>query len=140
MVAVRAKPHTGFSSGKAQTIVPVVKPVARRSGLVTSRALQMVGVSHAVSRSRSAAEISVMVSVPCLRWSVAVVMDLSLAGRAARKRYDHHTSRGGGLGNSPGRYPLPAAPASFNPLPAAPASFTFGARSEEHTSELPSLM
>src|SRR6185437_1083584 len=43
----------GGALGSTATIGSTVKPIARRSGATTSRALQMVGVSHLVRTSRS---------------------------------------------------------------------------------------
>src|SRR5215467_8341709 len=55
MMAVRAKATTGFSRGNAATSDLRVKPIARRAGATTSSALQIVGVSYALSASRSTA-------------------------------------------------------------------------------------
>src|SRR5260370_15802145 len=52
MRAVRANATIGFISGKHATTGRRVKPRARRSGLVISSALQMVGVSQARRASR----------------------------------------------------------------------------------------
>src|SRR5690349_19093959 len=54
MRAVRAKATTGFNSGKAANSGRRVKPMARRAGTTSSRALQIVGVSNARRASRSA--------------------------------------------------------------------------------------
>src|ERR1700722_12185345 len=49
----RATPTIGLAFESMHTIGSTVKPMARRSGLVTSSPLQMVGVSHCASTSRS---------------------------------------------------------------------------------------
>jgi hypothetical protein len=56
IVPVRATPAMGASLRSAATIGATVKPNARRSGAMTSRPLQMVGVSQRRRTSRSAAE------------------------------------------------------------------------------------
>src|SRR5215472_10237102 len=53
-MAVRAKPTTGFRSGKAAISGRRINPVARRAGATSSSALQIVGVSNALRGSRSA--------------------------------------------------------------------------------------
>src|SRR5215469_5898626 len=55
MRPVRANATTGFISGNGATAGRRVKPKARRSGLVSSSALQIVGVSQAVRALRLAA-------------------------------------------------------------------------------------
>src|SRR5947207_8544053 len=54
MIAVRAKATTGFKFGKAAISGRRVKPVARRAGTTSSRALQIVGLSNSLKASRSA--------------------------------------------------------------------------------------
>src|SRR5580704_3387099 len=63
--AVRAKATIGFISGKQATTGRRVKPCARRPGATTSSALQIVGVSQAVSALRLAA--LGRVGIVCLR-------------------------------------------------------------------------
>ena len=53
IVPVRARPQIGGSFGSAATSGRTVKPCPRRWGTTTSSALQMVGVSHCRSASRS---------------------------------------------------------------------------------------
>ena len=53
IVPVRARPQIGGSEGSAATIGRTVKPCPRRCGTTISSALQMVGVSHWHSVSRS---------------------------------------------------------------------------------------
>src|SRR5438270_1242432 len=52
IIAVRAKPTIGFSSGNGATSGRRVKPMARRAGATISSALQIVGVSQARRASR----------------------------------------------------------------------------------------
>src|SRR5438552_14443364 len=54
MVAVRAKATTGFRFGNAAISGLRVKPIARRAGTTSSRALQIVGLSNYLKASRSA--------------------------------------------------------------------------------------
>ena len=53
-MAVRAKATTGFNCGKAAINGRRVNPVARRAGVTSSSALQIVGVSNSLKASRSA--------------------------------------------------------------------------------------
>src|SRR6266436_10026780 len=53
-MAVRAKATTGFKFGKAAINGRRVKPMARRAGTTSSRALQIVGLSNSLNASRSA--------------------------------------------------------------------------------------
>jgi hypothetical protein len=54
MIAVRAKATTGFKFGKAAIRGRRVKPIARRAGTTSSRALQIVGLSNSLKAARSA--------------------------------------------------------------------------------------
>src|SRR5439155_6234624 len=54
MIAVRANATTGFKFGKAAISGRRVKPMARRAGTTSSRALQIVGLSNSLNTSRSA--------------------------------------------------------------------------------------
>ena len=55
IMPVRARPTIGGSFRSTHTIGSTVKPIARRSGATISRPLQIVGVSQALSASRSSA-------------------------------------------------------------------------------------
>jgi hypothetical protein len=87
IMPVRARPTIGGSLGLTTTTGSTVKPLARRSGETISSPLQIVGVSQALSVSRSSAvkEYSVIAfpeddedqaSTRILRCSIRSVMSL----------------------------------------------------------------
>src|SRR5713101_3401927 len=89
MVPVRASPTIGGSLASTATMGSTVKPKARRSGMTSSSALQMVGTSHCARRSRSARlnGRSAMAFLPCCGRAVLHV------ARAAGKQPAHRRKK-----------------------------------------------
>src|SRR5947209_4464415 len=84
MSPVRAKPTMGFSARSAATIGSTVKPTARLCGTTISKPLQIVGVSHWLSRSRSAMVKgrSVIAVRPAIETTYLAATDAAPGGRA----------------------------------------------------------